>query len=99
MEEMTLLYGHLYTTQQPSPFWKPGQTYVLVMKTTLAETIRAHLDTWLETQPEAVCAMLNPHVPGPALALSVTQRPQWSLTLSSRQKRFPPSFWGTGTGP
>ncbi len=94
MEEVTLMYGHLYRTRQQSPFWKPGQTYLLLMRTTLAETIRAHLETWLETQPEAVCAMLQPHVPGPALALSVTRQPQWSLTLSLTDRNVSPHHPG-----
>ena len=94
MEEVTLMYGHLYRTRQQSSFWKPGQTYLLLMRTTLAETIRAHLETWLETQPEAVYAMLQPHVPGPALALSVTRRPQWSLTLSLTARNVSPHHPG-----
>jgi hypothetical protein len=66
------------------------------MKTSLAETMRVQLDTWLGTQPdaEAICAMLQPHVPGPALALSVTRQPQWSLTLARTADTYPPLALG-----
>ena len=94
MEELTLLFGHLYTTQQPSEYWKPGQTYGIAMKTPLAKTLLGHLETWLRTQPEAMEAMFTPHGAGPALQLSVTQRPRWSLTLSLTAATYPPIALG-----
>ena len=97
VEEVALMYGHLYMTEQLSRFWKPGQTSVVVMRAKLAETIRAHLAVWLETQPEPVWAMLIPSVPGPALRLRVTQRPQWSLSVALTERHSPPSPWATGT--
>ena len=99
VEEVTLMYGHLYTTEQLSPFWKPHQTYLVVMWTELAESIRAHLTLWLGTQPEPVCAMLNPYAPGPALRLRVTQRPQRSVSVALTAETFSPIALGDGYRP
>jgi hypothetical protein len=89
MEKMALMYGHVYRTRHQSPFWQPGQTYVLVLKAAVFETMRAQLDIWMETQLETIGAMLQPHVPGPALTLSVTRQPQWSLALALTVETFP----------
>jgi hypothetical protein len=94
VQEMTLLYGHLYTTAQPSPFWQPEQTYLVVMRTQFAEMIQAWLSTWLWTEPEPVCALLNPYSPGPALRLRVAQPQQELPSVELTAETFSPLALG-----
>ena len=95
-----LVYGHVYKTTQPSRYWQPGKTYLIVGTQRLGKALDLFLATWLDTELAAIHAMVNPTVAGPATVVHMHKGLNSDVTITGFTPTvFPPIALGTSYKP
>jgi hypothetical protein len=78
----TLIYAHLYETNNPSEWWQPNHSYVVVGKNRMKTTINSLLKTFASSSPDYILDMVNPNRSGGITTVEVTGGIQGTVTFT-----------------
>jgi hypothetical protein len=82
MQKSVLIYGQLCETSYKKKYWQPRKTYVMVAPPRLGMAVTQTLEAWFTKEPEAVQAMVNPQISGPATRVIVKKEGRISVTIT-----------------